>query len=610
MSAPERPPDAAAHSTGLKRKRFSEEDQDDFDKLDGIFKRIKKNVPESPYILSTPSMFPYLHRSHHEAHAWMMGRLFRPNEEHLQYRTYLFREPYQDCFTLQPGEDHEPEPPRPSSKPAATSSSTPSGQAPKKKINFSDYKSKQANGVITPGSKKPSPNLLPVKPPPVQANGAKLPPEKKPPSSARKPDAPKIHNRYVEPDAPSQSVLILHDRVPSASTLPDKPKKQAQPPPSTAPPARPQKPEPTEPKPTLDKSDPSNSTPHGLPPLLSPVDPPLSNPYGLPPILSPTLPTVITEELKKQEIQRDRASSNASASSSDPKSQLLNVPEPGLQKLKSEPKNVVRERYVSMSTKSPAKSPNTKPPEPTEETQKLVVKLKYGKKQRDNIKRILKLPPRPEKKEREEAPKDRPVHAQKKPVSSAPSNPKTASKTAPRRPETSTDSINHKAPAAVGAKVAQKRPRPDDDGVQPTASKRPRASSIQETPNTPKEQLVPSSTLPSKPGAQKSSQGLQVTPRKDKGVNMLRTASAESYDSTPGKGTASAAPKHLEVKAPSSAPLNNKKQADISLLQHASMKMNTMGRSFKHEGQKLEREKLGKKEDQKLAAVIGLECIL
>lgn len=97
----------------------------------------------------------------------MIGHLFEPNEEHLQYRTFYYREPYIDCFVLQQGEEDEPEVERPKSQ----APSTPY-QGPKKKISLSAYKSKQANGVITPGSKKLSPNLAPSKAP-TQTNGVK-----------------------------------------------------------------------------------------------------------------------------------------------------------------------------------------------------------------------------------------------------------------------------------------------------------------------------------------------------------------------------------------------------------------------------------------------------
>ncbi|CAI6333852.1 unnamed protein product [Periconia digitata] len=589
MAGPDRPPDTMVPTTTLKRKRLSEEDQAEQDRLDIAFKRIKNNVPDAPYILSTPSLFPYRYHSQQESRAWMMGRLFRPDEEHLQYRTFLFREPYQDCFTLQPGEDNVPEPSRPSSN--ATSSSS---QAPKKKISLSDYKSKQANGVITPGSKKVSPNLPPTKAPSVQINGAKPTPEKRAPENIKKLD-----------------VVKTHDRVATESTLPEKPKNPPQKDISKAPATRPHKAEPAETKAAPpDKSDPSNSTPHGLPPLLSPVDPPLANPYGLPPILSPTLPASITEALKDIDMKRERADSNTSNSSSDPRSQVSNVHDSIT--LKPGPKNMVRERSVSTGAKFPAKSPIPKLSDQTEDPQKLLVKLKYTKKTKDTIKQLLKLPPKPkkqpavERKEPEETPKDRPSHAQKKPVDVAPGKSKTVPKPGPRRPESSTETVGLK-PSSTGVKVGQKRPRPEEDAPQPTASKRPRASSIQEHPNTPKEQVVPSPSLPNKSSSQKSSQSLQVTPRKDKAVGMLRTTSVDGYDSTPGKGSVPSSSKRHEIKASSSASLN-KKQADISLLQHASAKWNQKGRELKHECQRVEQEK--KEKNQERAAVIGVECIL
>lgn len=178
-------------TTSLKRKQFSDEDKGDLEKLDDIFKRIKKAVPHTPYVLSTPSLYPYQYHSRHESHAWMMGHLFRPDEEHLQYRTFQYREPYQDCFTLMPGEEEEPEASRPKSQPA-----TAANQAPKKKISLSDYKSKQANGVITPGSKKPSPSLQPTKQNSGLATQAKSS-VKPSATSTQKSERPSGHNRYV-----------------------------------------------------------------------------------------------------------------------------------------------------------------------------------------------------------------------------------------------------------------------------------------------------------------------------------------------------------------------------------------------------------------------------
>jgi hypothetical protein len=138
MSGPERPD--APTTRALKRKHFSQQDQDDFDELDRSFKRIKTVVPPNPYILSTPSMDPYRYHSQQEANAWMLGHLWKHNEEHLQYRTYLYREPCQDCFELQAGEDDEPEPERPRSQISQASNTT--SQGPKKKIRIQEQAGK------------------------------------------------------------------------------------------------------------------------------------------------------------------------------------------------------------------------------------------------------------------------------------------------------------------------------------------------------------------------------------------------------------------------------------------------------------------------------------
>lgn len=171
----------------LKRKHLSAPDQADLDSLDTIFKRIKAAVPPTPYILSTPSLDPYRYHSQQQANAWMIGRLWHCNEEHLQYRTYLYREPCQDCFELQAGEDDElePEPPR---------SQAANGKPPKKKPNLSAFKVKQANGTVTPGVKISSPSPAPAKAPSDQANGIKK--AEKPGTQAEKAE-PKSQRLWV-----------------------------------------------------------------------------------------------------------------------------------------------------------------------------------------------------------------------------------------------------------------------------------------------------------------------------------------------------------------------------------------------------------------------------
>lgn len=182
MSGPERPAPAVETTHSLKRKHFSADDQDDLDALDDIFKRTKTAVPRNPYILSTPSLNPYRYHSQQEAYAWMLGRLWRHDEEHMQYRTYLYREPCQDCFELQAGEDDEPEPER-----AKTQASNASTQPAKRKPNLSGFKVKQANGTVTPSTKTGSPKLAPTKHIPDQPHEVKKVEKHSAPAS--KPDA-------------------------------------------------------------------------------------------------------------------------------------------------------------------------------------------------------------------------------------------------------------------------------------------------------------------------------------------------------------------------------------------------------------------------------------
>jgi hypothetical protein len=173
MSPPEATPKpAAGPAKPNNRAKYSEEDQKELALLDETMARMKKAIPPTPYILSVPTMpdTEYKHRSHQESRAWMIGHLFRPEEASIQYRSFLYREPYQNTFSLSREEDFLPE----DRKPKPPTTTTPR-QGPKKVISLSDYKSKQANGVITPGSKKVSPNLPPSRPLTAPTNGVKYP---------------------------------------------------------------------------------------------------------------------------------------------------------------------------------------------------------------------------------------------------------------------------------------------------------------------------------------------------------------------------------------------------------------------------------------------------
>jgi hypothetical protein len=343
----------------------------------------------------------------------------------------------------------------------------------------------------------------------------------------------------------------------------------------------------------------------------------MGNPYGLPDILSPTLPSNIQAELDRLEIQRKRADSDASVSSSDRKSQTLVVPPSASQQSNGTLKSENRVRSVSVSGKSPI--PETvSHAEQTDSS--MVVKLKFSKTKAPVVGQILRLPSKrsnAEKKERNDTSKATLADTQPKVTDLPVIKKKPVPKIAARRGETTTPSASTPnvgvKPASASAKVIEKRPRADEDtslAVPPT--KRPRAGSTQDRPITPL-QNISSPALPSKSSVQKN-QNQYATPKRDiKSVNMLRSQSSESNDATPGRSGATPAGAKMENKAgPTSAPLNNKKQMDISLLGHTSAKLNQMGRALKHEATKILTAGGSKisKQDEKRAAVTNLECIL
>jgi hypothetical protein len=378
--------------------------------------------------------------------------------------------------------------------------------------------------------------------------------------------------------------------------------------------------------------------------MLSPVHEPLSNPYGLPSILSPTLPSSIQAELDRLEQQRSRAVSSASASSTEPKSQTLAVPkEKEKEKEKEKDKEKEKEKTKAKETEKErlqvghktvkadqrirsvsvsGKSPYIAPPVKEEEKKKTKIAiLKFSKAGRATLKQILRLPPKrrappTEKKESQDPPKESPVKIRTKVVEEpVQKKVKPIPKVAARRPDTSTTSTPAPStkPAAPATKTAEKRPRADDDASLAAPAKRQRALSSQDRPNTPTPQATSSPALSSKSSAQKNQSQYETPKKEHKAVNMLRTGSSESQEATPGRSGGTPANARSDARsAPTSAPLNGKKQAEISLMAQSSMKLNQMGRALKHEATKILTEKGHKltKQDEKRAAVTNLECIL
>ncbi|KAH3921177.1 hypothetical protein HBH70_023750 [Parastagonospora nodorum] len=640
MSGADRPEPAVETTRSLKRKNLSQEDQEELDAMDKIFKRIKTAVPPTPYILSAPSMNPYHYHSQQEANAWMLGRLFKPDEAHLQYRTYVYREPCQDCLELQAGEDEEPEPERPASRASNT------GGPVKKKLNLANFKVKPANGTSALGAKKASPTLIPANAKQEQTNGVKRPDKQDQKAES------KIQRKHGE------HANEARDKATAARTS------HADSGPAKRPRSPSRKTDAAESKVDIDKSGSSDRTPHGLPPLLSPVHIPSGNPHGLPDILSPTLPSSIQTELDKMETRRKRAESSASSSSTDRKSQTLAVPGTKALKPTETVKTEPKIRTVQVNGKSPrveaAKSKEdgrvkedttlkdnarpkeeTKPKEdakpqedvkPQEDAKSkedarpkedadpsLVVKFKFSKAKVSTVTQLLKLAPKrnnAQKKERLDV-KEPLTSSQSQTADDEPKKKKPIPKVAARRPDNTTPVSTPTIKSTTAnppTKVAEKRPRAEDDVGSAVPSKRPRAASTQDRPHTPLQQVTHSPSKSTKSSAQKG-QPQYATPKNNhKTMSMLRTASTDSNDSTPGRSVATPAGLKQEGKGgPTSAPLNDKKQADFNLLNQTSMKLNQMGRALKHEATKILMAGGGKavpKQEEKRAAVTNMECIL
>lgn len=319
-------------------------------------------------------------------------------------------------------------------------------------------------------------------------------------------------------------------------------------------------------------------------------------------------------ELDRLEVQRKRADSDASISSSDIKNQALAVPADSSQKSSASLKFENRGRAVSMT----GKSPNSEPVSHAQQVHpNMIVKLKFSKPKAQVVSQILRLPPKrsnAEKKERNDPPKVTTTENQPKVTDPPVIKKKPVTKVASRQAETKapasapTPSTSAK-PAQASTKIAEKRLRTEDGSLAVPPAKRPRASSTHEPPAASASNTA-SPGVSNKSSAQKSVPQ-HMTPKKEaRSVNMLRSQSSDSNDATPGRSGATPAGSKMEPKAgPTSAPLNSKKQVDIALLGQTSARLNQMGRALKHEATKI-LNSAGSKKDEKRAAVTNLECIL
>ncbi|KAB2579603.1 uncharacterized protein LTHEOB_7118 [Lasiodiplodia theobromae] len=575
------PPTTQAAKTTVSSTSLAAEDEEELRKLDQVFKRIRTNIPDAPYIITVPCAEPrYHHWSREQAESWCRNTPFDPSEERLQYMSFLYRDHADSCFVCRTEVDEERDRRAAmKTKSAPSGTSTPRSDVPKKKISLAAYsKSKQANG-------------LPPKPGSSQEQSKK---DTAVNESRGLPDKPVGAHKSAKRDDLSFAMSETEEEKPLTVK-----KNRSTPPPT---------------------KNSRNADNNGLPPLISPITSP--NTTGLPPLLSPTLPDVIEAELEKLAERHKRNSSSTSISSEHKSGTPLLGPEIKANQSSTPSKTTSRAaekrppnskadepdhklptkhaRVPSQTSASMAKPPQDKP-------RKLIVKLKYGRKRRQDVERCLKLPPgrKARQKEPELPHEDSQEPERIRKVDSSSRNKELPSKDGSRKSGllSAMDGKDNKA-----RHVAEKRPRAaEDSSVDAPPPKRPRAPSnldLDKKPRTPVPPSTQSPSLPNKP-SQKSQ---YLTPRKEaKSIGMIRTVSNDSngVTSTP----AQTADTPSDAKGPTSS--INGRPGEAQIWTTHSRKLNELGRRLKHESQSLcDPRNQPSLKDRKRGAVMSVECIL
>ncbi|KAE9991548.1 hypothetical protein EG327_011512 [Venturia inaequalis] len=613
---------------------MSDRDAQELRKLDAAFDRIFKAVPENPYILSVPCDEPrYHYPSRQEAHSWQRDTPFSLDEERLQYMTYIYRDPGDSCFVVrsQVDEDRDRQKAQHHAQKAPSflsGTSTPS-QGTKKKLSLSAYKTKLAGGPVEykgaipdKAEEKAAPRMEEKK-----VNGVKAVP-----APARSLDAtqtPPASGSKKRPHADSNVSRSSNDRKESPHPV-KKPRITT--------------PIPRETKPSQGSQ--SNGAPHDLPPLLSPTFLPLADKWDLPPMLSPTLPPQIEAALEEEEVKNPKAASNGSAPVSPvpdqkAKSQVTSNPTPAKTRpperekspppmaatvvkpadkpTKTVPKVVGRKDLDRAHTPVQKTTEEAKPSKAEAVVSKpsLIVKLKYGKRNRQRVQWYLKLLPNPIRESSKPKQIEQIVDESRergnvrgRASSSASQATDGSSKPEPKQAPRSSQTVRPKAGG-----TAEKRPRAGEGDAPP--AKRPKGLDLGQKPSTPVQAPLLSPAKIKSAGKTPA----QATPRNDhlKSATMQRSISNDSNAPTPGGKRSHVTPAGTPLpktgeKGPTSAPLNlagtGVKAVQLRALNDLSVKYNKLGRKLKHENQDIFQNSKRTDEDHKRAALTGLECIL
>ncbi|KAF2772279.1 hypothetical protein EJ03DRAFT_324709 [Teratosphaeria nubilosa] len=663
---------------------ISAEDQADLDALNVATDRLRAALPDDSYVLTIPhDVEPrYHHYNQQTAMAWCTNTPFQWREgEPTQYQTWFYHETGVDMYV-----PHSSRPREEVEKPrAGTGSSTPSG-GPKKKISLDTYKKKQ-NGAVTPAQsaapavKPVAVEVLPqVKQPAVKGPVERLKAETEqvlaavPEVEDEVAKVPKLETEQKElkrKRSDEEALPQKQDRDASeVSKAPVTKKARTSPPP---PPARaPEQPKPAPAKAAKPKSVTKAATPdpevhmqdQGLPPRLSPLH--VADVPALPPRLSPTLPANIAASLEAKKLTSSQH--ETSAPNLAPKNDLLTLSNKseGVTKHKSPiPRNGFRANSSSPAVRSDVDdkmpvSSNAAPKRPRspelsrddemavgkalkdkkQEKANLIIKLKYRKHHREDIKRILKMRPRPDQlaptavqtasdTKAAEEPKPDKVTAKKRDVTAK----GVAQKVGPtpkvkpavngtaKKPEEKL-SINDNESKEPEERPAKRRKSLPTEGKHEQAAKRKKLTDSSESKKDPSTPIQPAVKSPKLQSSTQKSQQATPSVRKDhlssatlrrelsSDINAAETPSVKST-STPLLNGVPSQPNDTAQK-PSSQPSD--KTPKQAAWEAEERKLLALGRELKHAAsdhlKKLSTDSAQAPRQQKLAAVKCVESLL
>ncbi|KAI1931147.1 hypothetical protein LOZ65_001346 [Ophidiomyces ophidiicola] len=593
--------------------------------IDSRFHHLTSDVfPYHPYLLTVPSERPYRLGSQ-TASNWAVGNgcLFAPEEEQLQYLTFLSRQAEDTLLVAVGGWSdengnimaEEPEKPPPDS--------TAPHRLQKKKITFNDYKKKALES--------------PAPPTPTTLTNGKMghsphSEEAIPAPRAEMPSSIAIPTKYTDSRKRDTAPPVGRPSAIHAKKSPSKPTEPTPPPPIKRP--RQDINNDQESKPISTKT--TKNSP-AVPELLSPTLPPatISSPFRLPPLLSPTLPPELEEELlnlaepsptkdeprlakktlpkstvaapngsaksTKLDLGRGRsASASSTATKGDLRAKQLNgstskaavknspIPPPLAQRPVKKIVVPAAAKAKPVPSSTAGKSVPATPAKP-----KLITKLKYGRQNKKRVEALLRMPKRG-----------------KPSVEKPPAKQRTQEVTPNRKETKAPKTFQDNSETSIG----NKRPKPSDGGLADSpALKRPKTTAVAGSERPP----TPSVSSTSKAAGQQPKAQF-AAPRKEpktdgKSTVMRRTGSSDSELKTPtAKMNYVHDEKQSEKTSPTLSSQSNKSHdsSDWRAWRDEWMKFKDIGREVKHASDRLAMASSHPSPEAQLSAVTALEGVL